>query len=204
MIYLKTIINWYNLEIVENTKRGGNMKNILKTFLSIVLILLLTGCKSDARMAVEEYLNKYQSLNSEVKTDMSGVIDKENLNEENRKLYNDVFNKQYQDLKYVVESEEYDGDEATVKVKITVYDYYQSQKESTKYLANNADEFNDANGVYDAQKYLNYKLNNMKKVTETIDYTIDFYVLKTAKGWVVSNPSNSDLEKIHGIYNYES
>ncbi len=44
----------------------------------------------------------------------------------------------------------------------------------------------------------------MKKVTETIDYTIDFYVLKTAKGWVVSNPSNSDLEKIHGIYNYES
>ena len=33
---------------------------------------------------------------------------------------------------------------------------------------------------------------------------IDFYVVKTSNGWVVNSLSNSDLEKIHGIYNYES
>ena len=37
-----------------------------------------------------------------------------------------------------------------------------------------------------------------------VDYTIEFYVVKTSDGWTVSDLSKSDLEKIHGIYNYES
>ena len=39
---------------------------------------------------------------------------------------------------------------------------------------------------------------------DKVEYTIEFYVVKTSDGWVVSSLSDSDLEKIHGIYNYES
>ena len=51
---------------------------------------------------------------------------------------------------------------------------------------------------------MTYKLNELKNFNERVDYTIDFYVVNTKDGWVVSKLSNSDLEKIHGIYNYES
>ena len=44
----------------------------------------------------------------------------------------------------------------------------------------------------------------MKETTERVQYTLDFYVVNTSDGWVVSSLSNSDIEKIHGIYDYES
>ena len=58
--------------------------------------------------------------------------------------------------------------------------------------------------LYDVNKFIAYKLNEMKMVTETVEYTIEFYVVKTSDGWTVSSLSTSDLEKIHGIYDYES
>ena len=77
------------------------------------------------------------------------------------------------------------------------------QKEVNEYLENNPEEFNDENGNYSIDKFFAYKLEKMKNTDDKIDYTIDFYVVKTSDGWVVSSLSNSDLEKIHGIYNYE-
>ena len=52
--------------------------------------------------------------------------------------------------------------------------------------------------------YLNYRLKEMNKVTDRVDYTIDFRVKKDKSGnWMVQELDNSDLEKIHGIYNYD-
>ena len=49
----------------------------------------------------------------------------------------------------------------------------------------------------------NHLLDEMKKMTDTTTYTIDFNVNKDDDKWVVEQPSQTDLEKIHGIYNYE-
>ena len=55
---------------------------------------------------------------------MDTVIDNENLTDNQKEKYRSILKKQYQDLKYDVVSEKYDGDNATVEVKIKVYDLY--------------------------------------------------------------------------------
>ena len=64
--------------------------------------------------------------------------------------------------------------------------------------------FKDEDGKYDAEKFITYKLDKMKETNEKTSYTIDFYVVNTSDGWTVSSLSNSDIEKLHGIYDYES
>lgn len=180
------------------------MKKIFKVLLCIVMVLSLSGCKETASMAVENYLAKYNSLHEDVLMDMDNVIAQENLGDSHKETYQSIFKKQYTDLKYEIIDEEYNGDEATVKAKVTVYDLYKAQNDASKHLASNPDEFNDENGIYDITKYITYKLDQMINATDTVDYTIDFYVVKTAKGWTVSSLSKTDLEKLHGVYNYEN
>ena len=180
------------------------MKRVLSIILGLAIILSLGGCKDSASMAVEEYLSKYNSLHDDVITDMTSIINAENLSEDNKSVYESIFKKQYTDLTYEIVGEEYDGDEATVKTKIIVYDLYKVQNDASEYLANNPEEFNNEDGVYDVEKFVEYKLDKMKNNVDTVEYTIDFYVVKTSDGWVVSSLSRTDLEKIHGVYNYES
>ena len=180
------------------------MKKVLIVIVSLFIILSLGGCGDSATKAVEKYLAKYNSLDSEVLPDIHDIVEKENLSDDDKDTYVAIFKKQYTDLKYDIVNEEYDGDEATIKVKVTVYDLYKAQKNASDYLIANTDEFNEDEGNYDAEKFIKYKLDQMKKTSTTVDYTIDFYVVKTSNGWVVSSLSNSDLEKIHGIYDYES
>ena len=178
------------------------MKKIIICLISFLTILTLTGCEDSASMAVEKYLAKYNSLDSAVITDMQNIIEKENLSDENKKLYRSIFEKQYTDMTYKIVEEEYDGDEATVEVQITVYDLYKVQTEAAEYLVQHPEEFNNEQGVYDSTLFTKYKLDKMKTSLDTVDYTIEFYVVKTSNGWTVSSLSTSDLEKIHGIYNY--
>ncbi|MBQ6840705.1 MAG: hypothetical protein IJO63_01130 [Bacilli bacterium] len=180
------------------------MKKLFSVLICLVMVLTLSGCKDTASMAVENYLAKYNSLHEDVLMDMDNVIMEENLSDNDKSTYESIFKKQYTDLKYEIIEEEYNGDEATVKTKITVYDLYKVQNDASMYLAENPDEFNDDNGIYDVTKYISYKLDQMKNATQTVDYTIDFYVVKTSEGWTVSSLSKTDLEKLHGVYNYES
>ena len=180
------------------------MKKIYGLVLTLIITFMLTGCGKSATDSVKKYLDNYKNLDDKVLVDMKNVIDKENLNEENSKKYEDILKKQYTDLSYEIEKEDYNGDEATITVKIDVYDLYKAQKDSTTYLANNPDEFKDSDGKYDSNKFITYKINKMKETTERVQYTIDFYVVNTSDGWIVSSLSNSDIEKIHGIYDYES
>jgi len=56
---------------------------------------------------------------------------------------------------------------------------------------------------YMITKNIDYKLEQMKNTTDTVEYTIDFNVVKEDDDWVVVQPDTDDLEKIHGIYNYD-
>ncbi len=169
-------------------------------------LFLLVGCSlsSTAKSPVEAYLKSYNNLDYEVLLDMEEVIEAEGLNEKNTILYRDILKKQYQDLSYEVISESYDGNEAIVKVKISVYDYFKVEKEALNILKESPDEFYNSNGVYDHDLYLEYKLNSLKKVTDKVTYTIEFKVDNSSDLWVLNEVSESTLEKIHGIFNYES
>ena len=177
------------------------MKKVLFLFLSIFLIC---GCGGNtAKGAVENYLNKYRNLDSEVLVDMERVIDTEILNDEQKDKYREVLKKQYKDLSYEIIEEEYDNEISYITVKVSVYDLYNAQNDASIYLANNQEEFYNESGEYDISLYMDYKLDKMKDITTKVDYTIIFTVTKEDDKYKVEQLSDADLEKIHGIYNYE-
>lgn len=177
------------------------MKKILIIFM---VLLTLTGCGGNtAKSAVEKYLMKYKNLDSEVLVDLENTIEKENLTEEQKDKYRDILKKQYKDLNYEIVEEEYDNDVSYITVKVSVYDLYKAQSDASVYLANNPDNFNNENNEYDVSKFIDYKLDKMKDMNDKIEYTIVFTVTKENDKYVVEQPTENDLNKIHGVYNYE-
>ena len=177
------------------------MKKILSV---LILLLLVCGCGNNtARGSVDSYLKKYRTLDSEVLVDLEELIEKENLTEDQQEKYRDVLKKQYKDLTYEIVEEEYDEEVSYVSVKITVYDLYKAQSDSAIYLENNMNEFTNEAGEYDVNKYIVYKLDKMKDMTDRIDYLVIFTVTKEDDKYIVEQPTENDLKKIHGIYNYE-
>lgn len=184
------------------------MKKIVKIMLVMVFSLALVGCscmQMTARNRVEEFLDQYRNLSANVLGDLDEVVDAEtDLNEEQKEKYRDILKKQYSDLNYEIVNEEYDGDTAVVEAKITVYDLYKPQKDATQYLNEHSDEFNDEEGNYDSSKFMDYKLEQMQDNNDTVEYTITFNLEKNDDGnWQILELSQEDLEKIHGIYNYD-
>lgn len=183
------------------------MKKILFLFLSLFMIV---GCSltkdMTAKDAVTDYLERYRTHKQEVLDALDDYIASESdLSDSQKETYKEVLKKQYKNLKYKIVNETYDGNEALVTMKITVFDLYKAQKEANDYLNDNQDKFLDDKSVYDKSLFLDYKLDKMKDYTDQTDYTIDFHVVKNDKNkWEVSELSTNDLEKIHGIYQYES
>ena len=201
----------YKILIIVNNNgvRMVVMKKIVKVMLVMVLAITLAGCscmQKTAKARVEEFLDQYRNLSANVLGDMDDVVDSETaLSEEQKEKYRDVLKKQYSDLKYEIVDEVYDGDAAVVEAKITVYDLYKAQKDASSYLESHRDEFNDENGEYDSSKFMDYRLEQMKDITDTVEYTIEFNLTKDDNGnWQITELSQEDLEKIHGIYNYDS
>lgn len=180
------------------------MKKIL---VLIISLLFIGGCTKalTAKEAVDEYLEKYRTSSKEVMNSLDEYVDNEHdLNDKQKETYKEVLKKQYKNIKYKIVNETYTDDEALITTEITVFDLYKAQKEADDYLSEHQSEFLDENGNYDKSKFLDYKLSLMKDYTYFTDYTIDFHVVKDDKDkWEVKELSNSDLEKIHGIYKYE-
>jgi hypothetical protein len=177
-----------------------------KIALILVGILLVAGCSlaqpSTPTQKTEEFLDKYKNLDEDVVSDLIDSVDKESLNEENKEIYKSVLERQYKDLKYDVTDEEIKDDEATVTVKITVYDLYKAGIEADEYSEENESEFL-TNNNYDNDKFMKYKLNEMKDTEKTKDYSIKIYLTKVDGEWVVQEPNSETKQKIHGLYNYE-
>lgn len=69
---------------------------------------------------------------------------------------------------------------------------------------NNTNTTTDDNGTgttdYDETKFMDYKLSLMEKVSDKVTYTIEFTLTKVNDEWQLDSLSNSDIEKLHGIY----
>ena len=176
-----------------------------KLFLMLVSLFMVVGCSCSndkAADAVEKYLNDYKGLSDTVLKDIDDLVEGEDLTDKGKETYKEVLKRQYRDLIYTIENEDYDGDTAKVTVKITVYDLYKAQKDASEYLSNHQDEFL-TDGEYDNDLYMDYKLEQMRDMNDTVSYNIVFNVTKTDGKWYVEQPSDEVLEKIHGVYNYE-
>lgn len=180
------------------------MKKIHLVILSVLFILLLSGCGTNTpKEKVKEFLSRYTSISEDVETNIETSVAKEGLSTTNQNKYKEVLKRQYTNLKYEIKDETTDGDAAVVRVHITVYDLYKSAIQSLDYLNNNNELFyND--DVFNQESYDSYRIDQMLNTKEIIEYDIDFYLTKENGTWIVQNPDNTTQEKIHGLYDYES
>lgn len=179
------------------------MKKIL---FSLSLLVLFTGCSlsNTPSSKVESYLNQYNNLTDNVIEDINTTIAGENLNSDNTLAYKEVLKRQYKDLKYEIKEESINGEDATVKVKISVYDLYLADKNSHEYMNSHMNEFYNEDDMFDDNIYYKYKIENMSKISDKVDYDIVFKLKKKEKEWILQTPDRVTLEKIHGLYNYEN
>ena len=168
------------------------MKKIVSLF---IFLLLLVGCSlsNSPTSKVEELLNKYQTLDSDIKSGIDDVLKEENLNDSQKERYRKVIEKQYRNLAYEVKDERIDGDTATITTEIEVLDYKKAINESVS-------KYQDRND-YTVEEYNNSKLDALEKTKEKVKYTIDFEVVNVKKGnRKLSSLSNETIKKIQGMY----
>lgn len=179
------------------------VRNLVLVFISLFFVVGCSMSINNAKDAVEDYLNNYKHLDDDVVDQINEIVEEEDLSKDQQETYKKVLKRQYENMKYEITDEIYNGDSAKVTAKVTVYDYYKVQQEIAEYLKTNRDKFY-TDGVYDENLYLDYKLKTMNDYNKTITHTIVFEVVKDNDMWVVSDLSKNDLDKIHGIYDYSN
>lgn len=176
----------------------------MKKIIIILLTIILCACSltDSPSLKVKEYLDNFNNLNENVIEDMESAIIKENLSSSNTSIYREVLTKQYKDLKYEIVEEKINNDKSEVKVKVTVYDLYNSKLESENYMNENQNEFFNDENIFDEEKYMKYRLDEMLKTKNTITHDITFNLTKINDEWKIDNIDREVLEKIHGLYDY--
>ena len=180
-----------------------------RLFALITFALILTGCSIGEDMSntptkrVETYLNNYQTLDSNVLAELDSIVNNEEMFDEDQKItYRDILKKHYQNLTYTIKEETVNGDKATVETEIEVTDYTKALKEADSYKTTNGAEFINDKNEFDDDKFNTYKLNLLKDSKERVKYTIYFSLTKQGDEWVLDDLTDSEEEKILGIYEY--
>lgn len=179
------------------------MKKIL---LFLGAFLFMVGCNNlmnTPTKKVEEFLNKYQTMDSNVMNQLDYTLEEDyELTSTQKDNYKTIIKKQYKDLVYTIKDETVDGDTATVKVEIEVYDYSKAIKDSDSYLMNNQNEFIKDDGTVDKEKFLDYKIDAISKSSDRVKYTLELTLTKKDDTWKMNDITEIDRQKIHGIYSY--
>jgi len=182
----------------------------MKKFLTLLVFgIILTGCSIGEDMdntptkQVEKYLNNYQTLDSNVLAKVDAIVNNEELFDEDQKItYRDILKKHYQDLTYTIKEETVNGDKATVETEIEVTDYTKALKSAESYRITNENEFIDENNIFNEIKFNTYKLDLIRNSKERVKYTIYFSLTKEENKWVLDELTETEEEKILGIYEY--
>lgn len=202
----------------------------MKKFIIAVIVILLSACTLGTavtpRQKVSEFLDKYKNQNTDIISQLEETIKNDITNTDYRDRYKTLMVNQYKNMEYEIKEEIIEEDNAVVEVEITVYDYASAIRNANEYLNSNPDKFtkedkttietdDDADEKitteekntntttitdYDEDKFMDYKLSQMENVTDTVKYTIEFTLTKVNDEWQLDELSNSDIEKLHGIY----
>ena len=178
------------------------MKKIYVVVLAFLFFVL--GCDSmmnTPTKRVEEFLNKYQRQDDEVISQLRETTKETDfiLDGDNYMEYTNIMKRQYKDLTYTIKEEMIDGENATVTVEIEVYDFKSAIKEAEEYYTTHSQEFKTDDKV-DNNKYVAYKLNKMNDAKDRIKYTLNLTLSRKDKKWVMNNITDTDRQKIHGLY----
>lgn len=181
------------------------MKKVYKMIVLICFLFLFSGCgeKMTVRSAVDDFFNRYHTLDAVIVDQLNSYVKGEDLNDSQEEVYKEILRREYTNLEYEIVGEEYVDEESIVHVKIWVYDLYKAQKNALDYFQEHMDEFKDEDGNYDREKFMDYKLEQMKNMNDKKEYELELRVVKEDNGYRVKQLTNEELEKIHGIYNYE-
>lgn len=178
------------------------MKKVI--FVIALISLFLVGCSTDTNTPiskVEDFMSKYQRMDSEVLSQLDSVIsNNDSLTDDQRKDYRTLIERQYQNMTYKIKDENTDKDNATVTVEVEVFDYRSSLNKSEEYYEANKEEFQKDDGKDDIKKYWDYKISEMKKVEDKVKSEIIFTLHKEDDKWVLDDISDTDREKLHGLY----
>lgn len=181
------------------------MKNIVKVLFIFLNVFLLAGCFGNMAPSekTEDMLNRYIKNDKSIIEELDSYLDKQNLSKSQTETYKDIIKDEYATMKYTIKDEKIDGDEATVEVEMDVKDLYKASKEASEYLINHPEEFY-TDDVYDETKFIDFKLSKMKENKERVTYTIDINLKRKDGIWTIEDLDEKTLQKIHGIYDYES
>ena len=178
----------------------------MKKFLVICIgLLLLVGCSDTTNTPskkVEDFLGKYQKQDDDVLTQLDLTLDSDTtMDEDQKKEYKSLLQKQYQNLSYKITDEKIEDEKATVEVEVEVFDYKSSMDKSKAYFEEHKDELmKDNNAIDDAKAYIDYKIQELKNVEDKTTYDITFNLTKKDGEWVVDDLSDTDRQKLHGLY----
>ena len=191
------------------------MKKIILALLLSISIFTLFGCsltsKNSPTDTVKEFLDKYKKQDPEVLSNLDDTISSEYTGD-NKERYKTLMINQYKNMEYEITDEIIDGNTALVTAKITVLDYSNAIEEANDYLSKHEEEFkkkssdetNDNNSSIknniDNEKFLDYKLDILENVSDITTNTIEFSLTKEKDGWKMDSLTDTDIEKIHGIY----
>ncbi len=178
------------------------MIKIVGIFIGIVL---LTGCFGNMTPSekAEDFLNRYIKNDKDILAELDISLDKQDLSNDQKQKYREVIKEEYSTLKYTIKDEHIDGNDAEVEVELNVNDLYKASKEASDYLIDNSQEFY-TDDVYDEKKFIDYKLEKMENSNDRITYTIFFELKKKDGVWTIEDLDDQTLQKIHGIYDYET
>lgn len=177
------------------------MKKLIAVCLGLLLLVGCTNMANTPSEKVEDFLSKYQKLDDDVLTQLDVTIDNDSdMDDDQKKDYRALMEKQYQNLSYKIIDEKVEDDTATVDAEIEVYDYQTSITKSKEYFDENKDEFvtdDDETGI---KKYTDYKIKQLKDVTDKTTYTITFNLTKEDGEWKLQDITDTDRQKLHGLY----
>ena len=143
-------------------------------------------------------------MDSEVLSQLDDTLNNDTtLSDKQKEKYRDVMKKQYQNLTYTIKDEEVDGNDAVVTVEIEVYDFNKAMMEADNYLLNHQDEFLDNDNNISDEIFMDYKIEQMKNMSEKVKYTLEFDLTKNDGKWQLNDVDEITRQKIHGIYNYQ-
>lgn len=176
------------------------MKKIL---IVLCVVLFFTGCgindnKPDE--AVNTFFEKYRSKDDDIITQLKDTIENEGLKERAKEKYEKLMERQYDQFAYVIKDTKEEKDTAVVTVELTVLNYRSAILKAEEELKNNSSKFNDDKGNFSEEKYMDYKIEQMQKVTDTTTHTIELSLTKKAGIWKVDELSGDDISKLHGLY----
>jgi hypothetical protein len=206
------------------------MKKFIVALMVIFLSACTLGAATTPKEIVSEFLDKYKNQNEDIISQLDETIDNQINDEDQKSRYKTLMTNQYKNMEYEIKDEIIEDDNAVVEVEVTVYDYASALKNANTYLNEHLDEFkadvkdavedakdavedavdNDnevstdtdtsSDSDYDEDKFMDYKISEMEKVKDTTKYTIEFTLTKVNDEWQLDALSNSDIEKLHGIY----